>query len=286
MSDPLQPMAETVIEPTHGLRFVPWREFHAYRDLLWLLVWRDIAARYKQTLLGPLWYIVQPVLTTVVFMVIFSRVARIPTNGVPSSLFYMSGLLLWSYFAQTFQSTAGTLVNNAGIFGKIYFPRLLVPLSAVISNLVGVCIQLGLFAVVFTIEKAGPRASSFGLTAGAWLLPLIFAQVALFSFGTGLWLSALTAKFRDFGILAGFLVQLFMYASPVIYPLSRVPARWFPAAALNPMTFPLEAMRWVLLGAGAPTASLCALSVGLTLATLATGLIVFNRVEKKFVDVI
>jgi lipopolysaccharide transport system permease protein len=280
------PAVETVIEPTRGLRLVAWRELHAYRDLLWLFVWRDIASRYKQTALGPLWYIVQPLLTTAIFMVIFSRVGRIPTNGVPSSLFYLCGLLLWNYFSQTFQSTAGTLVNNAGIFGKVYFPRLILPLSAVISNLVGVAIQLGLFAIVFALEKAGPRAGSYSLTAAAWLLPLIFAQVALLSFGFGLWLTALTAKFRDFAILSGFFVQLFMYASPVIYPLSRVPARWFPLAALNPMTFPLEALRHMLLNAGEPTAALGIVSLGVTLAMLATGLLVFRRVERNFVDVI
>jgi len=286
MSSHSQPGVETIIEPTRGWRFVAWRELYAYRDLLWLLVWRDIAARYKQTVLGPLWYVVQPILTTVVFMVIFSRVARIPTNGVPSSLFYLCGLLLWGYFAQTFQSTAGTLANNAGIFGKVYFPRLIVPLSAVVSNLAGVVIQFGLFAAVFGLEKAGPRGDSFGLTAAAWLLPLVIGQVALLSFGIGLWLAALTAKFRDFTVLAGFFVQLFMYASPVIYPLSRVPARWYPLAALNPMTFPLEALRHMLLNAGAPTLSLGAFSLGLTLATLAGGLLMFQKVEKDFVDVI
>ena len=286
MSDTPDPLVETVIEPTRGWRFIAWKDLYAYRDLLWLLAWRDIASRYKQTILGPLWYVIQPVLTTVVFMVIFSRVARSPTNGVPSSLFYLCGLLLWNYFSQTFNSTAGTLVNNASIFGKVYFPRLIVPLSAVVSNLVGAAIQFALFAVVFALEKTGPRGASYGLTAAAWLMPLLFLQVALLSLGIGLWLAALTAKFRDFSILAGFFVQLFMYASPVIYPLSRVPSRWYLAAALNPMTFPLEALRHMLLGAGSPTASLGVVSLGLTVVTLASGLLVFQKVEKTFVDVI
>jgi len=286
MSDIADPQKEIVIEATHGWRFIAWRELHEYRDLLWLLVWRDIAVRYKQTVLGPLWYIVQPILTTAVFMVIFSRVARIPTDGVPSSLFYLSGLLLWNYFSQTFQSTAGTLTNNISLFGKVYFPRLIVPLSALISNLIGVAIQLGLFAVIFAIEKAGLRGASFGLTSAAWLLPLVFAEVALFSFGIGLWLAALTAKFRDFTVLAGFFVQLFMYASPVIYPLNRVPARWYFLAALNPLTYPLEALRHMLLGANEPPAYLGILSLGLTAVALVSGLIVFQKVEKNFIDVI
>jgi len=200
MDNTQPPPVTTVIERTSGWHFVAWRDIFNYRDLLWLLVWRDIVARYRQTVLGPLWYVVQPLLTTVVFMVIFSRVARIPTNGVPSSLFYLSGLLLWNYFSQTFQSTSGTLVNNAGVFGKVYFPRLIVPLSSVISNLVGAAIQLVLFALMFGLEKLGHRASNFSLTSAIWGLPLVFAQVALFSFGIGLWLAALTAKFRDFAV--------------------------------------------------------------------------------------
>ncbi len=286
MNSPTNPDAEIVIEPTRGWRFANWRELYAYRDLLWLLVWRDVAARYKQTVLGPLWYLIQPILTTVVFMIIFSRVARIPTNGIPSSLFYLSGLLVWTYFAQSFQSTAGTLVQNASLFGKVYFPRLIIPLSAVISNFVGVVIQLGLFAVIFLLEKLGPRSHSFGVTISVWALPLIFVEVALLSFGTGLWLAALTAKFRDFSVLSGFFIQLLMYASPVIYPLSRVPARWYPLAALNPVTYPLEACRYMLLGGGSPTASLAGISLVVTFAIFIGGLLIFRRVEKTFIDVI
>ncbi len=286
MSRDTKPVGETVIEATHGWRFLNFRELYDYRDLLWLFVWRDISSRYKQTLLGPVWYVVQPALTTAVFMVIFSRVGRIPTNGVPSSLFYLCGLLLWNYFSQTFQSTAGTLVNNVAVFGKVYFPRLTVPLSSVISNLVGVAIQFVLFTIIFAIEKTGPRAGSYGLTGAAWMLPLVFMHVALLSFGFGLWLAALTAKFRDFAVLAGFLVQLLMYASPVIYPLSRVPTRWYPLAAINPLTFPLEALRSMLLNAGSPNLNLGVESITETLVTLLTGLLVFQRVEKNFIDVI
>ena len=277
---------ETVIQPTRGLHLGSWRELYAYRDLLWLLVWRDIAARYKQTILGPLWYLIQPVATTVVFMAIFARVGRIPTNGVPSSLFYLCGLLLWNYFSQTFNSTAGTLAANVNLFGKVYFPRLIVPLSAMVSNLAGAGIQFVLFLAVYGLEKVGPRAASFGITGSIIALPLVFAQVALFSLGVGLWLAALTAKFRDFAILAGFFIQLWMYASPVIYPLSRVPSRWHLLAVLNPMTFPLEALRQMLLGAGSTTIAEAAIALGLTLLVLITGLVAFRRAERNFIDVI
>ena len=167
MNEIIESTPETVIEATHGLRFIRWRELHAYRDLLWIFVWRDIASRYKQTVLGLLWFVIQPVFTTIVFMVIFSRVARIPTNGVPSSLFYLCGLLPWNYFAQTFQSTSNSLTNNAGMFGKVYFPRLIVPFSSAISNLVPLVIQFGTFLVFYILEKFGPRGASFGMGPSA-----------------------------------------------------------------------------------------------------------------------
>jgi len=277
---------EIVIEPTRGMRGVSWRQLFEYRDLLYILVWRDISSRYKQTVLGPLWFVVQPILTTIVFMVIFARVAHISTNGVPSSLFYMCGLLPWNYFSQAFQSTSGSLVSNSAMFGKVYFPRLIVPLSAVLSNLVPLLIQLATFLVFYAVEKTGPRSDHFGITASACLLPLVFVQVALLSLGVGLWTAALAAKFRDFGMLASFLLQLWMYATPVVFPLSTVHKRWYWVAELNPLTAPLEATRQMLLGAGTPTTPLFALSIGLTLAALVGGVLVFQRVEKTFVDVI
>jgi lipopolysaccharide transport system permease protein len=287
MSEPASPVIETTIAPTSGWHWIRWKEIYAYRDLLWLLVWRDIASRYKQTVLGPLWFVVQPLMTTIVFMAVFSRVAHIPTNGVPSSLFYLCGLLPWNYFAQTFQSTSGSLVNNATMLGKVYFPRLIVPLSTVISNLVPLAIQLLTYFVVYVALKLGPLSESFNMdVATVWLLPLVFAQVALFSLGVGLWVAALTAKFRDFGILAGFILQLWMYATPVVWPLSLVQSRWYWVAKLNPLTFPLEATRRMLLGAGSPSLHLFGASITVTLLCLAGGVLVFQRVEKNFVDVI
>jgi lipopolysaccharide transport system permease protein len=279
------PRTETVIEPTSGWRFLNARELWAYRDLLWLMVWRDLASRYKQTVLGPLWFIVQPLVTTVVYLV-FNKVARIDLGTMPPTLFYLGGLLAWNYFAQTFQSTAVTLVNNAGLFGKVYFPRLIVPLSAVISNLLALAIQLATFAGFYLAFKTTAAAGTFGLSWTVVLLPLLVLQVAAFSLGVGLWIAALTAKFRDFSIVAAFMIQLWLYATPVIYPLAQVPEKWRGLMALNPMTMPVEGFRAALLGTAFPGAGLCALSIGLTLAVVATGVLVFQRIEKNFVDVI
>ena len=279
------PATETVIAPTRGWRFLNLRELWAYRDLLWLMVWRDLASRYKQTVLGPLWFVVQPLVTTLVY-VVFNKVARIDLGTMPPTLFYLGGLLAWNYFSQTFQSTSVTLVNNAGLFGKVYFPRLIVPLSAVLSNLLALGIQGATFAGFYLAYKGTATAGSYGLRWTVLLLPLLVLQVAAFSLGVGLWIAALTAKFRDFAIVAGFMIQLWLYATPVIYPLAQVPEKWRGVLALNPMTVPVEGFRTALLGTAVPGAGLCAISLGLTLATVVSGVLIFQRVEKNFVDVI
>ncbi|HZZ57729.1 MAG TPA: ABC transporter permease [Opitutaceae bacterium] len=276
---------ETVIQPTRGLRLAPWGELYTYRDLLWVMVWRDIAARYKQTILGPLWFLLQPLLNTIVFTLIFGRVAHLSTSGLPGPLFYLCGQLLWGYFAATFNSTAMTLAINHQLFGKVYFPRLIVPLSGVISNLVALGIQLSLFVLFYLGYKLGPAAPTFGVTPWIVLLPLVIVQVGAFSLGVGLWLAALSARFRDLSMLTQFLIQLWMYATPVIYPLSAIPHRWLPWVALNPMAVPVEYSRAMLLGSPSPSAGLLAISLGMTLAVLVSGLALFDRAEKTFVDV-
>ena len=277
---------ETIIEPTRGLRLFAWRELYAYRDLLWLLVWRDIAARYKQTVLGPLWYIVQPLLTTVVFSLVFARFARIPTAGVQPMLFYLAGLLGWNYFSQTFNSTSSSLVNNAALFGKVYFPRLIVPLAGVVSNLVPLALQFLAFGALWmAFVLAGAAATPAPSVAICWT-PAIFCHIAALSLGTGLWLTALATRYRDFTVVAGFLLQLWLYATPVIYPFAQIPARWRPLSVVNPMTMPVEALRKCLIGAGSPEAGAYVLSVVATLAVLLSGLAVFRTVERTFVDVI
>jgi len=282
-----QPNTEINIQSTHGLRFVNWRDLYAYRDLLWLLVWRDFATRYKQTILGPLWHIFQPLLTTIVFTVVFGQIAKLPTDGLPPTLFYLCGLLAWSYFAQTFNSTSSTLVANANLFGKVYFPRLIVPLSGVVSNFVSFLIQLTSFFAILLIYRAshpdvacGPRWSAIAF------LPLVLVQLAAFSLGAGLWLTALTSKYRDFSVLSGFLLQLWMYVTPIILPLAKVPPQWHIYVALNPVTMPVECFRYLLLGTGWMNVSLILVSIGATIVALVSGLLVFQRVEKTFIDVV
>jgi lipopolysaccharide transport system permease protein len=202
-------------------------------------------------------------------------------------LFYLAGLLGWNYFAQTFQSTSGTLVNNAGLFGKVYFPRLIVPLAAVISNFFAFALQLATLLAVWIYFKLFTGAGElFGFTVGIVWFPLVLLQVAALSLGVGLWLSALTAKYRDFTFLSGFIIQIWMYATPVIYPLSQIPEKWQWIAVLNPMAMPVEAIRLMFLGQGTAIPAYLALSAGITVLMLLSGLLVFNKVEKTFVDAV
>jgi lipopolysaccharide transport system permease protein len=278
---------ELVIRPTRGWLTLNLAEIWHYRDLLLLLVHRDFIAKYKQTILGPAWFILQPLLTTVVFSVIFGEIAKIPTDGLPPMLFYLTGLLGWNYFAQTFQSTSGTLLANVGIFGKVYFPRLVVPLSAVISNFFAFALQFATVLVIWIYFKLFTSAGGlFEFSAGIVWLPLILLQVAALSLGVGLWLSALTAKYRDFTFLSGFIIQIWMYATPVIYPLSQVPQKWRWISVLNPMTMPVEAIRIMFLGQGTVVWVYLLLSVIITVLLLLSGVLVFNKIEKTFVDTV
>ena len=281
------PDYELVIRASRGWLQLNLGEVWRYRDLLFLLVHRDFVAKYKQTLLGPVWFILQPLLMTVVFSLVFGQIARISTDGLPPVLFYLAGLLGWNYFAQTFQSTSGTLVTNAGLFGKVYFPRLVVPLSAVISNFFAFALQLATLLVVWIYFKLfSASAQTFGFSVGIVWLPLVLLQIAALSLGIGLWLSAATAKYRDFTFLSAFIIQVWMYATPVIYPLSQIPERWRWVAVLNPMTMPEEAIKLMFLGQGTVIPAYLALSVGVTVALLFSGVLIFNKVEKTFVDTV
>lgn len=286
----MTPLAESenvvIIAPTQGWRFARWREIYAYRDLLRLLVWRDFATRYKQTILGPLWHLVQPLITTLIFTVIFSHVAELSTDGLPATLFYLCGLLAWNYFAQTFNATSGTLIANATLFGKVYFPRLIVPLASVLSGIISFAIQFVLFVFVFVLYRASHPGADAGPRWQIVFLPLLLLQLGALSLGVGLWLAALTAKFRDFAVLSGFLIQLWMYVTPIIYPLAKIPPQWRLAAALNPVSIPVESFRFILLGTGSISSSLLAVSLGVTALALISGVLVFQRVEKSFVDVV
>lgn len=279
-----RPEYEITLRPYTGWFDLELTGIWKYRDLLMLLVWRDFVAKYKQTILGPLWFIVQPLLMTLVFTVIFGKVAGLSTDGLPPVLFYLCGQLGWNYFAQSLYANSGTLLANIGLFSKVYFPRLVVPLSALLSNLCAFAIQAGTFAVFFVYFKYVLHTGSFAMRWQAVFLPLLVVHAAVLSLGVGLLLASLTAKYRDLSHVATLLVQVWMYATPVIYPLTQVPARWRWVAAINPMTPVVESFRLVLLGTGTVQFTYLAWSVGVGAVLLAAGLLLFNRVEKTFVD--
>jgi lipopolysaccharide transport system permease protein len=257
-----------------------------YRDLLSLLVWRDFVAKYKQTILGPLWFIVQPLMMTFVFTVVFAGVAKIPTDGLPPTLFYLCGQLGWNYFAQNFGSNSATLVNNAGLFSKVYFPRLVVPLSSLVSNLFTFIIQVVTFSAFFVYFKFVLHTGVFHLDWRVVFLPLLVLQSAALSLGLGLFMSALTAKYRDLVHLTPLLIQLWMYATPVIIPLSKFPEQYRWLVAINPMTSIVESFRLMLLGTGTVEPLYLVCSVTFTVVILIVGLLLFGKVEKTFVDTV
>jgi lipopolysaccharide transport system permease protein len=278
---------EITIRPNRRWLSFDARALWEFRDLLLLMIRRDFVARYKQTVLGPMWFVLQPLLMTLVFTAIFHKIAAIPTDGLPPMLFYLCGQLGWNYFAQNFTTSSMTFVNNAALFNKVYFPRLIVPLSSAVSNLFALGLQLAMFAGLFIYFKYGTSAgANFGTQPAALLLPLVIVYVAAASLGVGMWISALTAKYRDLTHLSGFLVQVWLYATPVIYPLSEVPEQWRWLSALNPMSMPVEAMRYMLLGVGTVTAEYTLTALSVTALLLLTGLFAFQRVERTFVDVV
>lgn len=278
---------EYIIQPTRSWFRIPWRDIWHYRDLLYLLVRRDFVAKYKQTILGPAWFVLQPLMMTIVFTIVFGRVAKIPTDGLPGPLFYFCNMLAWSYFAQCMQGTSTTFVVNAQLFGKVYFPRLVVPLSVIVSNILAFLIQLVTFLILWGYYKWFTAAgATFHMTGLVFALPLLLLQTAAIGLGVGLWMSALTAKYRDFVHLSGFLTQLWMYATPVAYPLSVWPERWKWVCAVNPMTGVVEAYRYAFLGAGTTDPKYLLISTATAVLLLVTGLILFSRTERTFIDTV
>lgn len=277
----------TVIAARTSRLHLPWREVWQYRDLLLLLVRRDFVAKYKQTVLGPAWFIVQPVLMTFVFTIVFGRVAKIPTDGLPRILFYLSGMLAWTYFSECLKTTSTTFVTNAQLFGKVYFPRVVVPLAVVVSNLIALAIQIATFAAFWAYFKFATAAGErFVLTSWALATPLLVLQTAALGLGVGLWMSSLTAKYRDFFHLSTFITQVWLYATPIVYPLSEVPEKWRWASVLNPMTTIVESVRIAFLGAGSVRPEHVVVSVLMTCAILFTGLLIFSRTERDFIDTV
>jgi lipopolysaccharide transport system permease protein len=267
-----------------------WWDLHltdvwAYRDLLWLFVRRDFVSVYKQTVLGPLWFFIQPLLTTIVFTVIFSRVAGLSTNGHPAMLFYLAGTTPWNYFATCLTKTSNTFVQNAPIFGKVYFPRLIVPLSVVASTIIQFGIQFLLFLgfLIFYLISGASITPHWALII--LITPALILLMAALGLGTGIIVSSLTTKYRDFTFLIAFGIQLLMYATPVIYPMSAIPEKWRWLIALNPMTAPIEAFRAVFLGGNIPWQALT-ISSASTAVLLIFGIVIFNKVEKSFMDTV
>jgi lipopolysaccharide transport system permease protein len=275
---------DLVIEPHRSLLSLRLGELLRYWDLVMLFVRRDFVSVYKQTILGPLWYLIQPLLTTVIMTFIFGNVARLPTDGLPQFLFYMSGTVIWTYFADCITKTSNTFVNNAQLFGKVYFPRLAVPVSILISNLITFAIQFALFLAFMAYFAL--RGSA--IKPNGWMLlgPLLVLMMAGLGLGFGILISSLTTKYRDLRFLVQFGVQLLMYATPVIYPVSAIPERFKIIILANPMTSIVEAFRYAFLGAGSISLAHLAYSFAFMLVAVLVGVVVFNRVEATFMDTV
>jgi lipopolysaccharide transport system permease protein len=273
-----------VIGPKKGWFDIGLSHLWDYRDLIMLFVKRDFVSFYKQTILGPLWFLLQPLFTTIVFTIIFGKIAHIPTDGLPQVLFYMCGIVIWNYFADCLNKTSDTFVANAGIFGKVYFPRLTVPLSIVITNLMTFAIQFGLFLSFWAYFYIGGSA----IKASPWILitPLLLLQMAALGLGLGILISSMTTKYRDLKFVVGFGVQLWMYATPIVYPMSQIPERWQWVFALNPMSATVETARYAFLGAGAIRPLNIGISLGMTALVLFAGIVMFSRVEQTFMDTV
>jgi lipopolysaccharide transport system permease protein len=274
------------IKPRNAIWDLNLRELWHYKDLIILFVRRDFVAQYKQTVLGPLWHLIQPVLTTAMFLLLFTRIASIPTDGIPPVLFYLSGITIWNYFSTCLINTSNTFVANAGIFGKVYFPRLVIPLSVVLSNLIRFGIQLGLFIAVlifYTIKGSVLLIFSWNLL----LLPLLVILMAGMGLGLGIIISSLTTKYRDFTVLIGFSVQLMMYATPVAYPLSFLENKSFaPFIEWNPLSAVVEGFRYCIFQSGSFAVSDLIYPTVFCCVSILAGALIFTKVERTFMDTV
>jgi lipopolysaccharide transport system permease protein len=276
----------TVIKPKSSLLSVDFGEIWQYRDLYRMFVKRDIVTWYKQTILGPLWFFIQPIMTTIMFMVVFGGIAKISTDGLPQPLFYLAGICLWTYFSECLNQTSKTFIENANMFGKVYFPRLVVPLATVTSNLVRLSIQMGLFFLVFAyyliFTDAPVHPNLYAL-----LTPVLIALIAALALGFGVLFSSLTTKYRDLTFLLSFIVQLWMYATPVIYPLSTIEdPRLKMLMQANPLTSIMETFKFGMLGVGEFSWAALGYTAGFAAFILALGVVVFNKIQRTFMDTV
>ena len=273
-----------IIQPRTRLLDLGLRDVWRYRDLVMLFVRRDFVSTYKQTILGPIWFFIQPLLTTITYMIVFGGIANLSTDGLPQLPFYLAGVTIWNYFAQTLTNVSTVFAANAGIFGKVYFPRLTMPLSIVISNLVRFGIQFSLFLAVwayYLVTQDTLHPNYYIL-----LTPVLLVLMGLLSLGLGMIFSAMTTKYRDLAMLLAFGVQLLMYATPVIYPLSRLPLKYKVFILANPLSSIVETFRFAFLGTGSFSWLYLVYSTGITVVVLFVGTVAFNKVEKTFTDTV
>jgi len=283
MSDSHKQEWTETIESSHSLLDLNLKEVWRYKDLVYMFVKRDFVSSFKQTILGPIWFFINPIFTTVVYLVVFGGIANISTDGAPKILFYLAGVTLWNYFSSCLNGTSSVFTSNAAIFGKVYFPRLVMPISIVFSNLMRFGVQMVLFLIAFL----------YYLTKGEvqpnwWMLatPFLIILMAMFALGVGMIFSSMTTKYRDLQMLLGFGVSLYMYATPVIYPVSALPKAIQPYAAWNPLTGIFECFKYGWLGVGEFNPTMLAISSLIILLLLAIGTITFNKVEKSFMDTV
>ena len=284
---------DTVIKPKDKLLAVDFKEIWHYRDLLTLFVKRNIITQYKQTILGPAWFVVQPALSVLMYMVVFGGIAGIPTDGVPRPLFYLSGTCMWAYFSDCLNKTSSTFLSNTGIFGKVYFPRIIMPLATVCSNLLKFGIQFGLFVVVYIVYYFIDPNCTAHLTWYALLFPLLVLMLAGLALGFGTIFSSMTTKYRDIQVLLSFLVHLWMYATPIVYPLSQTSSKFFLGVpvhtfmCLNPVTPIIETFKYGFLGCGSFVGWRWIIySFMVMIFLLSLGILVFNKVQKNFMDTV
>ena len=280
----------TIIKPRTGWFDIDLKELWQYRDLVVMFVKRSFATLYKQTILGPAWILINPLLTTVIFTVVFGGIAGLAESGVPSFLFYMAGNAIWSFFASCITGTANTFVTNAGLFGKVYFPRLTMPISQVVISFINLIIQMVMFFVFWVwFYFFGQEYGTVQMNLWVLALPAVLLLVMVMGLGVGIIVSSLTTKYRDLAIVVSFGVQLWMYATPVVYSMSEIAGnspRLLVLMRLNPMTEPVQVFRYALLGCGEVSPAWLLYSAAVALVTLVAGVVLFSRVEKTFMDTV
>lgn len=282
MNEPQKKWTE-IIEARHSLLDLKLKEVWNYKDLVYMFVKRDFISGFKQTILGPIWFFINPVFTTITFLIVFGKIARLPTDGAPPLLFYLSGVTLWNYFSSCLIGTSSTFVGNAGIFGKVYFPRLVTPISIVISNLMRFGVQFLLFLMVWIYYLFKGE-----IQPNIWIVatPFLIVLMAFFALGTGMIFSSLTTKYKDLSMLLVFGVNLYMYATPVIYPTSSLPGFFKKLSLYNPLTGIFECFKYAWLGVGDFSPLMLAVSTFIIFLLLIAGTLIFNKVEKTFMDTV